>query len=359
LPAGCGGGREFQDLESKKPRKKVESKKDESDDDAKGDDAKDDDGKDGKAADATTATPEAAVTQDSGEATDAKSAGKDLDEFDSGNGGKAAVDTILEECGGRAALDAAPDEVILQKSLTSLQITISVLTVTVRATTLLQFNVTPARTVQDSTVRIDQISSDVARGTADRLAQENSGRVTVDNVLPKDIGSLGDTHKAWKGTRCTFVPATRLINERGGKRTVVSFDPPFPMTLSPTVAAKRYEEEIGAERIFDGLKVNVEETNQAALSGKTSVVGRVVVTRISPAASFDDGKGGRVSLNADIAYRVRSEFETPETTFLLGLPPEVDYYISYDRKDLLANLVDTKAANTGPAIFIHPAMQKQ
>lgn len=347
LALGCDSAQKFQGTEGQKKSSPAGSP-------ARTDSLKDDDGNDGEGDEDDVGDAGPALDAAGG---DDEGGGSDLDSFDDDSGdGEAAIQAALAECGGGDLLDAPPDKILFEKQLDSLPLTTKVLVITVTATTHLKMSVTPARSIQDATVTIDKVEglfSGLAKGTAEKQAKDNSGVVTIDNVLPKDIGSLGDTHKVWNGTMCTFVPATKLVNERGGMRTVVSFEPPMPMQLSPKATAKRYEEEIGDQRVFSDLTVSVDETNHPELTAKT-VKGKVTVTRIAPSATVDDGKGGKVEIKADVAYKMAFEFDTPKTTFLLGLQPEVSYYISYARKDLVANIVDTKAENAAPVTFLHP-----
>jgi hypothetical protein len=303
-------------------------------------------------ADADAADGESAAAGD-----DTDSAGDDLEPFLSPTEElRDVLQLPVDECGGLLYLEAKPDETLYEKRLEGLPIQARVLLADLTASTTIDVKATPAITTLDTAVRIegDGPLSKLAVRAAEQLAKESSGLVTIENILQDGLAALGAKHDPWKGVLCTFVPASRLVNERGGKKTVVSFDPPLPMALSPKAVAKRYEEEIGDQRIFSDLELTIEESNHPSLLQVKSLKGKVVVTRVDPKTTVDDGRGGSVAINADIAYKLSFEFGTPELTVLLGLMPEVTYYVSYERQDVVANIVDTKSLDVAAGVFLHP-----
>lgn len=285
-------------------------------------------------------------------------AGEEFDDFSAGaaDAAEAAVQEEIRECGAEGMLDAPPDEVLYEKRLKSQMMQTSVFTIDVTSQVTLGVNVTPARTIQDSKVDIlsvDGFLSIFAKGTAEDEARAKSGRVVIENVLPKDHTDLGTTHKAWEGVTCTFVGATRLVSERGGIKTIVSFDPPLPMSLSPKPIAERFESDIGDGRVFSDMKVTIEQTGEPALAGMKTITGKVTVQRVDPQTTIRDASGRSVPISGDLAYKMTYEFGSSNTTFLLGLQPEVTYYVSHAKRDLVANIVDTKQPDAEPLVFVH------
>jgi hypothetical protein len=310
------------------------------------------------------ATDDAADSLDGDGLVDAdggEEGGGEDDEFGDLNAGEAdaadaAVQEGIRDCGAEGMLDAAPDKVLYEKRLKSQIMQTSVFTIDVNSQVTLGVNVTPAQTIQDSKVDIlsvDGFLSIFAEGTAEDEARAKSGRVVIDNVLPKDHTDLGSAHKAWEGITCTFVGATRLVSERGGIKTVVSFDPPMPMSLSPKPIAARFESDIGDGRVFSEMKVTIEQTGQPELAGMKTIVGKVTVQRVDPKTTIRDANVKSISISGDLAYKMTYEFGSTDTTFLLGLQPEVTYYVSHDKRDLVANIVDTKQPDTEQLVFIH------
>jgi hypothetical protein len=269
------------------------------------------------------------------------------------------LEQVLADCGGGDAAKAGPDDVIYEKSLKSLPIVTSVLgglIAKVTAESTLDIKVTGSKTVQDSKVTVKSIEGlggSIAKGKADAAAAANSGATTLTNVPISEYGNLSE-HKQYEDIVCTIVPVTKVENDRGGKKTVAEFDPPVASSISPRAIAKRYKTELGSSKTFDDIKVKIVETDNPDLSGTTSITGKVTVTKVATSAEVDDGKGGKVTVKGDVAYKVTYSFKDEKTTYALGFPPSVTYYISTSKHDLTTNVVDTTALeNGGIAVFQH------
>lgn len=283
----------------------------------------------------------------------------DLDSFDEegGEDGTAAAQALIEDCGVADLLSAAPDQIIVSKSMRSLQVEQTVFTITVKATTNVKVEVTPLRTIQESKVTIDSVEgflSTFAQGTADETAASKSGIVTMQNLKTDEMMGIGDRYTQWKGVTCTFTAASKLKNQRGGENIDVSFDPPIPANLSPRAVAKRYQEEIGSQRVFQNISATVGSSSNVDLPAGSKVSGSISVQQIDPTLTATDATGRASTVKADVAYRMTYSFGTPATTFLLGLPPEVTYYISHAKKDVIATIIDSKEEGTPPVVFLTP-----
>lgn len=276
------------------------------------------------------------------------------EEEEEGDGGaEEAIKKLLADCGGGDAAKAGPDDVIYERSVTSLPIVKNILIAQIVATTKLDVRVTGAKTEQTSTVTIGALEADFLKKLAEKSAAENSGKVTLTNVPISKYSELSKD-KIYDGVICTFVPATAIENTRGGKKTIASFDPPVPTAISPRAVAERYEAEIGKGRTFDGIKVTVKESDHPALKGKKELTGKVTVAKVESTRSVDDGKGGKVDVKGDAAFEMSFDFEGPAVTYALGLPPKVTFFIDHEKHDLAANVVDTAGIeNGGTAVFIY------
>ncbi len=228
-----------------------------------------------------------------------------------------------------------------------------VINVTIEST--LKIKVTGKETTQDALVTVKEIKGplqSLAKQTAEKQAADNSGLATLTNV-PFDQYSGLSKHSAWEGVVCTFVPITKIVNERGGHETTVTFATPLPSSLSPKASASRYAAEIGKSRVFDDIKATIEKSDHPALKGKKSVTGSVSVKKVNAETEVDDGAGGKTEIKADIAYLITYDFGSPEITYALGLAPKVTYFVSHEKKDLVANIVDTTTVSGAVATFIH------
>lgn len=293
-----------------------------------------------------------ATTSETGEETDETSGDE---EPDSTEDPEAKIKRLLADCGANDIDSSDPNKVIYEKTLKSLPINKTVLIIKVKVESTLKISVTGKESKQDSTVEVKEVTgpfSELARAEADRQAKESSGLATLTNVPFDQYSSLAD-HEAWKGIVCTFVPITQIVNERGSKKTTVSFDPPLPSSISPKAVASRFKHEIGKKKIFDDIKATIKESDNPALADKKSISGSVTVRKVAAKTEVDDGAGGTKKIKADIAFEMTYEFGTPQETFALGMAPVVTYYISYEKKDVVANIVDTSGASGGIATFIH------
>ena len=279
----------------------------------------------------------------------------EADEGDRTDGGP-SLEQVLKDCGGGDAAQAGPDDIIYEKSLKSLPIVKTVLIIKVTVESQLDIKVTGAKTVQDSKVKVASIEgllSGLAKGEADRQAAANSGASTLTNVPISEYGGLSD-HKAYDGIVCTVVPATKIDNRRGGKKTVAEFDPPIPASISPRAIGARYEAELGKKKVFQGIKVKILESDNPDLEGQKTLTGTVTIEKVAKEIQVDDGAGGKKTVKGDVAYRMTYNFKNPKATFALGFAPSVTYYIDHEKHDLRANIVDTTSVEGGVAVFLHP-----
>ena len=284
--------------------------------------------------------------------------GDDFVEQNPDEGDVTSIADLLKQCGGDGVADADPDEVVYEKTVKSLPITKNILIVSIKAQSTLSIKVTGTKAIQDTTVKTEtdtalEFIGNLAQTFIDDLTKESSGATTFTNLPFSDYSGLGSDHEAWEGTLCTFVPATKVINNKGERDTVVEFDPPLPSSVSPRADASRYADEIGDERVFKNIKAIVKKSDHPDLDGVDEILGTVKVRKVAADATLEAEGGKSIDVNADIAYEVTYDFGSPEQTFAIGLPPVVTYYISHDKRDLIANLVDTKNSTTGKVIFVH------
>jgi hypothetical protein len=271
----------------------------------------------------------------------------------------ASVEQLLAECGGGDATTAGPDDVIYEKEIDSLPLTKQVLIVTVTVETNLKIKVTGSKSEQDTLAKVTKVTglfADFAKAEAEKQAAASSGKLTYTNVPFKEYVDLTDK-PSWDGVLCTFVPATKTENKRGGKTTIATFDPPLPASVSPKAAATRFKAEIGEKRTFTGLKAKITSSDHPDLAGKTELEGSVIVEKVTPTIEVPDGSGvaGKTKkITSDLAYKVTTDFGGAKATYALGMAPVVTYYISHSKKDLVANIADTTAAGGGSVVFIHP-----
>lgn len=291
---------------------------------------------------------------DDEEASDPDASGDDgTTPIDDGSPG--AVDQLLEDCGAKDLTNAAPDAVVYEATLQALPVKKNFVVVSVTIATTVAIRVTGAtsqQNVQASVAAVSGILPTLVRNAAERQTAAASGNATFTNVPFSEFTELGKKYPTWNGVLCTVLPASGLENHHGEKNTTVTFDPPLPTSISPKAIAARYATEIGAGRVFDGITASVTATNDETLEGRTTVTGSVRIERVPPTATYDNGQGGQYQVTSDLAYRVTTNFGDPDTTWALGLPPQVVYYISHAKRDLTANVVDT--SNVGGALLVFP-----
>jgi hypothetical protein len=276
-------------------------------------------------------------------------------EEESGVSSEEQAKALLADCGASDIDNTDTDKVIYEKDLKSFPVSKQVLTVTVKVESTLKVVVTGKETRQGALVEVKEVTglfSGLAKTEAERQAAESSGASVLTNVPFSEYSKLSE-FEGWSGVVCTFVPVTKIVNERGGKKTVATFDPPLPSSVSPKATAARYKAEIGKKRTFDDIKATITDSDNPALDGKKSVTGSITVEEVDPEAEVDDGAGGKKKIKADAAYRVTYDFDTPQITFALGMAPVVTYYISHEKRDLVANTIDTSEAGGAVATFMH------
>lgn len=295
---------------------------------------------------------------DTADPNDAMS-GDDFYDEEKKDGDIASIEELLKQCGGEKISDAKPDDVIYEKTIASLEVTKNIMgLLSVKAQSTLDIRVTGAETKQTSTVKAESESAlefinSLAKSQIDNLIKENSGTTTFTNVPFNEYSALSGEHEAWQGVLCTFVPVTKVVNERGNFDTVVEFDPPLPSSISPRSDPKRYSAEIGDGRTFESIKATVKKSDNPALDGIDEITGEIRVEKVPSDTEITPEGGDSLSIESDIAYRITFDFGTPKQTFALGLPPEVTYYISHKKRDLVANVVDTKSSTTGIVTYVH------
>lgn len=256
----------------------------------------------------------------------------------------ATMAQLTDDCGGESLMAAAADATILQKNSSSAPVTQTETGVTATLQTDLSIVASKAKATQTMNVRIVSLDGPffilpIARPIAEQKAKDNSGSTTITNVNANEIPALGDKHPVWGNVICSIVPGVRVDSTRGSTSASVSFDPPAPLALSPKAAMARFVAEVGDQRVFDGLKATVLSSNRAELSGKSTVSGRITITKVSPTATVN---GQTVA--GDFAYKVTTEFESPAVTYALGLVPEVTYYFRGSSRDFGAMVADTKVS---------------
>ena len=312
-----------------------------------------------KSDDADAELPSTKPEKDTAEKEEAQAEGDEAegedDESESEGDPEAKIKALLADCGASSIDNKNPDKVIYEKELKGLPVSKNLIVVNVTIESTLKIKVTGKETTQDSLVTVKEISGPLqglAKKMAEKQAADNSGLATLTNV-PFDQYSGLSKHSSWEGVVCTFVPVTKIVNERGGHETTVTFETPLPSSLSPKASASRYESEIGKSRIFDDIKATIEESDHPALKGKKSVTGTVTVKKVESEIEVDDGEGGKKEIEADLAYEITYDFGSPEITYALGLAPKVTYFVSHKKKDLVANIVDTTTVSGAVATFIH------
>lgn len=307
-------------------------------------------------AEAETEVPSTKPVKEVNEKENGTEAGEDNEEEEEEEADpEAKIKALLADCGADSVQSKDKDKVIYEKDLKGLPVKKNLILVNVTIESVLKIKVTGKETTQDALVTVKEISGPLqglAKKMAEQQAADNSGLATLTNV-PFDEYSNLSKHSAWEGVVCTFVPITKIVNERGGHETIATFETPLPSSLSPKASAARYASEIGKSRVFDDIKATIEESDHPALKGKKSVTGTITVKKVDAETEVDDGEGGKKEIEADLAYEITYDFGSPEITYALGLAPKVTYFVSHKKKDLVANIVDTTTVSGAVATFIH------
>ena len=247
-----------------------------------------------------------------------------------------SLQAIIKECGGDGLMqpNQDPNTPLLQKNIQSLPFRVLRNDVTVSAS----LQVYPDK--MNQSVAINSNSETIVVSIAESVTNGSSEFRLVPFT---DYVSLGK-YETWKGILCTLVPVTGVSHRsESGKEIKVEFDPPVPMQLSPRASQKRYLEELGTlnvgdKKVFTGLKAKVLESAFAGIAKDAEFDGTVTIERIESSAEFTDSQGRQYSVNADIAFKVDINFG--RATGRMGLNKSSSYYISHDKKDVVANVIN-------------------
>lgn len=266
----------------------------------------------------------------------------------------AAIQSSIEDCGAHAIFAAALDQIVFRKQSRSIPFVNNIGPLKVKTEVILNVEVSPTKTIQKSEIRVLSVDgpfASIALEAAQTEAQKSSATLIIETVEPREYAKLSAKYRMWRGISCTFVAAKRLTHIRGTNVTVVRFDPPLPISLSPKPIAKIFESEIGNHRTFKGIQATIEQSNEEKLRSLNKLVGQISIKKIDPSDLLNTNTDP--TANADIGYHMLYNFENPELTQLLGLAPEISYFINFEKRDLVSTLINPRLPNTPVMTFIY------
>jgi hypothetical protein len=261
---------------------------------------------------------------------------------------------MIKDCGVNDLSGVADDYPIFQKKITALPNTFFLGAVT--ATTTVEITVTKVDYLKVTDTKIE---ASLAQDTLQQyFGEADAGPVRAVTVPFADVAKLQQI-PAWSNVFCTFVGATELINDRGGKHLKLAFDPPMPIQISPRANSVRFDAEIGDNKVFNGIKVKVVESDKPSLIAGSEFSLNVLVTKIPRDTIVEDNEGNLIEIHSDAAYRVvvdagkMTDALNSKFVMSLGLDPDMVYYMDQKNKAILWNILDTHNTYKGVLKFQH------
>ncbi|MFW7378798.1 MAG: hypothetical protein ACOH5I_08330 [Oligoflexus sp.] len=142
-----------------------------------------------------------------------------------------------------------------------------------------------------------------------------------------DADELSPIPEKWSDIVCTVAFAGRVVTTIGGYETEMRFNPPLPTGVSPTPIAERFVQELGDNRYFDNIEVEILSTNNPRLKVGEKIKGSVFMERL-PTSRTVPGR----ELKGDVAYRITNNFRDRQTTSDLGLLLWFEVYVDHETK---------------------------
>lgn len=206
---------------------------------------------------------------------------------------------------------------------------------------------------------------------------KNSVRLTIAEAKPKVAfaeakkeisGFSGDTHyrflpveervvlyrndPQWQGVKSAIQPVVHFSSTLGNSRTVIQFEDPFPVSISPLSNLEDLQSEIGDKREWSGLKAKVVETENPDLSVGSTYTGSVTIKKIPSHFELPELRGGPRVINSDIAFEIYTNFQSEDTTRALGMYPLMRYYFDCGAKDFKAIISDSDTRTDEMTYFL-------
>ncbi|MBM4252576.1 MAG: hypothetical protein FJ146_11445 [Deltaproteobacteria bacterium] len=294
---------------------------------------------------------------------------------------EAAFMQIMKDCGFPEGKMPEPTKVLFQKTMRSLPVTIrgskavpasalpggagplggfiaarippAVYTAVVRSTATV--SATMAGTKQSVRTGLESFNvsipnfpfqppADAGRADAQKEVEANNSDATAVGPSEELRGELIGQQGPWRGIICTVTPTQTLTVSKPGANKTVSFNPPLPGGIWMKSSPKRFQEEIGEGKSFT-VVATVTASQDPLMATGSKVGGTVTVKPVS-------GQLGELSVNADIAYEIRTNFG--DKTVALGLTPVQTFYVTSNTQDLRAIVLETGVQQI-PRLVMAPA----
>lgn len=285
----------------------------------------------------------------------------DLADLNAGGGGDApTLEQVLKECGVDEATLNDPDAVLIDKTLHGWpkvfvgQTTVPLLgainyrvQVKVRQSIHATMKEMKQSTDFDITAEPSQAQSAASQRTA-----PNRGSMTA-QVLPRDKRSdLMSANADWNGVICTVQPVTEISLIKGGKGKLIKFNPPLPMSVSPKADPSRYKAEIGEGKTWSNIEAEIEVSADPAFPVGSKYQGTVSIAPTDPKLTINiNENGGTQVVQSDMAFTLRFDFGSVDTTLALGLNPVQTMFIDNKARDINIVVVDTGVPETGVVVL--------
>ena len=247
---------------------------------------------------------------------------------------------ISQECGVAGKDISDPNAIMLQKTMkgwprleqgTKFIISYKVVVIPVvnisatasQTTTTTSFNITAESLFESLAIKQAEKRVEPFRGTDTSYGVDTGERI-----------SLGGKYPEWQGIYCTISPDKKLESNKGGNSISIEFEPPLPSSVSPLAMATRYQKEIGAGKTFTNITARVLSSSDPNLATGTTAVGTVRITPVQPTVQIESLSRGVISLAADSAYRIESDFGGPEQTRRMGIDTVRTIYLDHANRDI-------------------------
>lgn len=160
-----------------------------------------------------------------------------------------------------------------------------------------------------SNFKLSDVSPAIARSEAEKTLAKLNGKRTVTLLKSNWLDFFAASNNT--DLKCSVFPASLLTTETSGGTTIVSFDPPLPFLISPSMAG-----EITRELTFKEVVATVQQTGDSSIKKGSTYAGTATIRPVS-ASEFD----------ADSAYEVVIDFGGVEKTTALGILHQATYFI--------------------------------
>ena len=173
-------------------------------------------------------------------------------------------------------------------------------------------NAQPAAAIAEAMSMAAQYSSN--------LVFTNVANVTAQNALARTSGTPSCGILMAQTLRLTAKDNSYYVN--------VAFDKPLPYLISPTLSKTRMNYELGKPIVVTNITATIDSNNPSLMQNGQTRTGTASVALISPTKTFTDSSGNNVTISADYAVRIATEFDGATAGALTWLNSVNEYFVN-------------------------------